>query len=206
MHSICQQIWNTQQWPQDWKCQPGMLQFMGLQRVGHDWAIELNWSIFKIFPLGTMTSFWTQKCGILALIYFHHVAQWMFARDLKHLWGQEHKTYHLPYFIGSGVVQKQSKTLVVNILHYLSYERMTDPRKIVIPLLPNVNSFEFSIGSKWVFRWPNGDSFLITSQHNYLGQRNKKERKLSACSPQGFYILRNVLAEVLLLPCTLWTT
>ena len=36
LHSICQQIWNTQQWPQDWKCQPGMLQFMGLQRVGHD--------------------------------------------------------------------------------------------------------------------------------------------------------------------------
>lgn len=95
---------------------------------------------------------------------------------------------------------------MVNILHYLSYERMTDPRKIVIPLLPNVNSFEFSIGSKWVFRWPNGDSFLITSQHNYLGQRTKKERKLSACSPQGFYILRNILAEVLLLPCTLWST
>ena len=21
LHSICQQIWNTQQWPQDWKCQ-----------------------------------------------------------------------------------------------------------------------------------------------------------------------------------------
>ena len=23
---------------------PGMLQFMGLQRVGHDWATELNWT------------------------------------------------------------------------------------------------------------------------------------------------------------------
>ena len=122
-----------------WTGRSGVLRFMGLQRVGHDWAIELNWSIFKIFPLGTMTSFWTQKCGILALIYFHNVAQWMFARDLKHLWGQEHKMYHLPYFIGPGVVQKQSKTCVVNILHYLSYERMTDPSKIVIPLLPNVN-------------------------------------------------------------------
>ena len=21
LHSICQQIWKTQQWPQDWKCQ-----------------------------------------------------------------------------------------------------------------------------------------------------------------------------------------
>ena len=77
LHSICQQIWKIQQWPQDWKwsvfisvpkkgnakeCsnyrtialishsdnssilawkipwmeEPGVLQFMGLQRVGHD--------------------------------------------------------------------------------------------------------------------------------------------------------------------------
>ena len=29
---------------------PGMLQSMGLQRVGHDWVTELNWIIFKEFP------------------------------------------------------------------------------------------------------------------------------------------------------------
>ena len=27
-----------------WTGRPGVLQFMGLQRVGHDWAAELNWS------------------------------------------------------------------------------------------------------------------------------------------------------------------
>ena len=27
-----------------WTERPGMLQFMGLQRVGHDWATELNWT------------------------------------------------------------------------------------------------------------------------------------------------------------------
>ena len=27
-----------------WIGRPGMLQFMGLQRVGHDWAPELNWN------------------------------------------------------------------------------------------------------------------------------------------------------------------
>ena len=63
LHSICQQIWKTQQWPQDWKrsvfiliskkgnakeCsnyrtialiwteEPGALQSMGLLRVGHN--------------------------------------------------------------------------------------------------------------------------------------------------------------------------
>ena len=27
-----------------WTGRPGVLQFMGLQRVGHDWATELNWT------------------------------------------------------------------------------------------------------------------------------------------------------------------
>ena len=30
-----------------WTESPGMLRFMGLQRVRHDWATELNWSIQK---------------------------------------------------------------------------------------------------------------------------------------------------------------
>ena len=31
-----------------WAGRPGVLQFMGLQRVGHDWETELNWTIPKI--------------------------------------------------------------------------------------------------------------------------------------------------------------
>ena len=34
-----------------WTGRPGVLQFTGLQRVGHDWATELNWN--------HITSFWT---------------------------------------------------------------------------------------------------------------------------------------------------
>ena len=29
-----------------WSGRPGVLQFMGSQRVGHDWATELNWDVF----------------------------------------------------------------------------------------------------------------------------------------------------------------
>ena len=32
-----------------WTGKPGVLQFMGLQRVGHDWAIELNWMYSIIY-------------------------------------------------------------------------------------------------------------------------------------------------------------
>ena len=30
-----------------WTGRPGMLWFMGLQRVGHDWATELNWTEWR---------------------------------------------------------------------------------------------------------------------------------------------------------------
>ena len=36
-------VWmNSRSWW--WTERPGVLQFMGLQRVGHDWATELNWT------------------------------------------------------------------------------------------------------------------------------------------------------------------
>ena len=38
-------VWvNSGNWWYTWR--PGVLQFMGLQRVGHDWATELNWTDF----------------------------------------------------------------------------------------------------------------------------------------------------------------
>ena len=49
MASLTQWIWvwvNSRRWTG----RPGMLQFMGLQRVGHDWATELNWWL-KSFTL-----------------------------------------------------------------------------------------------------------------------------------------------------------
>ena len=31
-----------------WTGRPGVLRFMGLQRVGHDWATKLNWTELKV--------------------------------------------------------------------------------------------------------------------------------------------------------------
>ena len=56
MASPTQWIWvwvNSGSWW--WTGRPGVLQFMGLQRVGHDWATELNWtelSLIWIYDLG----------------------------------------------------------------------------------------------------------------------------------------------------------
>ena len=34
-----------------WTGRPAVLQFMGLQRVGHDWETELNWTELMVFPV-----------------------------------------------------------------------------------------------------------------------------------------------------------
>ena len=48
MASLTQWTWvwvNSGSWW--WTGRPGVLQFMGSQRVGHDWATELNWTEWK---------------------------------------------------------------------------------------------------------------------------------------------------------------
>ena len=41
-------VWvNSRRWW--WTGRPGVLQFMGLQRVGHDWETELNWTEWMVY-------------------------------------------------------------------------------------------------------------------------------------------------------------
>ena len=35
-----------------WTGRPGMLQFMGLQRVRHDWETEMNWTELNVYDVG----------------------------------------------------------------------------------------------------------------------------------------------------------
>ena len=46
----CTWVWvNSGSWW--WTGRPGVLQFMGSQRLGHNWATELNWTGYPISPL-----------------------------------------------------------------------------------------------------------------------------------------------------------
>ena len=59
MGSLTQWTWvwvNSGSWW--WTGRPGLLRFMGLQAVGHDWATELNWT--ELNWMGPLT-----KCGSL---------------------------------------------------------------------------------------------------------------------------------------------
>ena len=52
-----------------WTGRPGVLQFMGLQRVGHDWVTELNWSSSDLIYLSWqwnrgLSAVYSQTCSM----------------------------------------------------------------------------------------------------------------------------------------------
>ena len=55
-----------------WTRRPGVLQFMGLQRVGHDWATELNWDLSHVGiacqGLAKVNGKWQRTLGLSAAL------------------------------------------------------------------------------------------------------------------------------------------
>ena len=47
-----------------WTGRPGMLQFMGSQRVGHDWVIELNWTEWLVMLNIFSCACWPSVCHL----------------------------------------------------------------------------------------------------------------------------------------------
>ena len=47
-----------------WTGRPGVLQSMGLQRVGHDWATELNWTFYSDHYMHVKCNYRTQNMQI----------------------------------------------------------------------------------------------------------------------------------------------
>ena len=74
MSSLTQWIWvwvNSRSWW--WTGRPGMLQSLALQRVGHDWATELNWTCFILSHRSCMLYFFGLSAiliGWFPLFYF----------------------------------------------------------------------------------------------------------------------------------------
>ena len=77
-------VWvNSRSWW--WIGSPGVLQFMGSQTVGHDWATELNWthiSICTIYCIISILYIWLKEMTcflyyfLLFTVYFMHYFTW----------------------------------------------------------------------------------------------------------------------------------
>ena len=100
MASLTQWTWvwvNSGRWW--WTGRPGMLRFMGSQRVRHDWVTELNWTE-PLFNLGFVFYIWGGCRNTIAMIlckvmthYFTHqesrvsVGSWLMKLTLVTWWG-----------------------------------------------------------------------------------------------------------------------
>ena len=80
-----------------WTVRPGMLWFMGSQRVGHDWATELNWCHSQ------STSMDKQATG-----YFPH-----FTDEIPELRGEWH--------LGEGHTARQQQEGMINLILWLQF-------------------------------------------------------------------------------------
>ena len=73
-----------------WTGKPGVLQSMGWQRVGHNWATELNWRQFTDVPICTVMSplmslnIYVQPAGHKAVLDCQWAESFSLKPDLKH--------------------------------------------------------------------------------------------------------------------------
>ena len=52
-----------------WTGRPGVLQFMGSQRVGHDWATELNWTELSYWTTIILPIMWKRKGNKIVFLH-----------------------------------------------------------------------------------------------------------------------------------------
>ena len=149
-----------------WKGRPGVLWFMGSQRVGHGWVTELNWTelcahweallIFKwILPLMERRGLWT-------LIEFSSVQSISCVRLLATPW----------------TTARQSSLSITNSQSwpkFMSIELVMPPYHLILccPLLLLPSIFPsitvFSNKSVLPIRWPKNWSFSISPSNEYSG-------------------------------------
>ena len=109
-----------------WTGRPGMLQFMGSQRVGHDWATELNWTEARkdhppyhkfrktfvltiILPLALLAIWLTLiSFGLLGLLW---VVQFGLRQsNLRVIWISSSWSFlHFPVFFGLMMTERENR-------------------------------------------------------------------------------------------------
>ena len=69
-----------------WTGRPGVLQSMGLERVGHEWATELNWRVHYLCPPSFSDNelYESQDSGWFLFWSFVYFQQWVACSSLQH--------------------------------------------------------------------------------------------------------------------------
>ena len=96
--SICHWLVNSGSWC--WTGRPGMLRFMGSQRVGHNWATDLLWSDGGQ-PIPVLSASWVlEYSNILVLGLVNQGLKWSW-------WFPYVDSFHLQEYVRVGVGEGQ---------------------------------------------------------------------------------------------------
>ena len=112
MASLTQWTWvwvNSDSWW--WTRKPGVLQSMGLQRLGHNWATELNWTVpmQKEKNVYNRLYWWSSNSGSIVL-HFHTWSQY-----LRHT--SKETSSSLPPPVEATFVSTASSRACISLLH-----------------------------------------------------------------------------------------
>ena len=127
-----------------WTGRPGVLQFMGSQRVGHDWATELNWIL--LFSVQFSSVQWVSPV-------------WLFAT-----WWSAARQASLSITNSWSLLKLMSIESVMPSNHLILYHPLLLPS-----IVPSIRVF--SNGSVLCIRWPKylSFSFNISPSNEYSG-------------------------------------
>ena len=131
-----------------WTGKPGVLQFMGLQRVGHDWVTELNWTCFYFF-------FW-MLAGIIHFILSGNSLEYVYKHvNFVHCaWDSERSlNMQSQVFLQHGVVflpwLLSYYLSIYSFLHYRFLQFMLDILLLVLLIFSLIISHQLSGSVLW---------------------------------------------------------
>ena len=157
-----------------WTGRPCVLQFMGSQRIGHDWATELNWTISCSAILFFWLQFFPASGSFPVSHFFTSGGQSIGASALASVLPMNIQDWSPLRWTGLTSLQSKglsrifSNTTVQNLLKFMSIEPMMLSNHLIIyhPLLllplifPSIRIF--SSESALCIRWPKYWSFSFS--------------------------------------------
>ena len=144
MASLTQRTWvwvNSGSWW--WTGRPGMLRFMGSQRVGHDWVTELNW-LNCLLSMGLLCGKWIPLTGytVIPNECLNLKASNFFVGSLKWYW-HLHSTLQSPLCVILWTSSNLTLGLDYNLKGFWNSDAKSTKNDILQPVQKFVNEEQF---------------------------------------------------------------
>ena len=133
-----------------WTGSPGVLQSMGLQRVGHDWVTELNWGFLRFLQKQIYIP-WAEAAEKFFEVYYKEYMFYQKERSSKADWSLQRgsKSYNSPNPFTSASMQRLDDTLLRTLQKKIYVWSMT---KSALPIFSSTNSAVSNLSFRWEYK------------------------------------------------------